>query len=484
MDYPVAAELANISWWQQFEDPVLNELITIALNENKDLRIAAARVEEFAGSLQTTRSGFFPQVQYGGSASRDNPSLERTIPSLAQGGERPTSTFLTAFNVGWELDIWGRLQRANEAARADLLSAEEGRQAVILTIVSAVAVSYVELLSLDNQLNISRQTLATREKWLRMFEKKNTGGQVSNLELAQARSEYEQIASYIPTIERLVALRENSLSVLLGRNPGEIMRGKTLEMLNSPEVPQGLPSDLLIRRPDIKQREQDLIAANARIGVARTQYFPSISLTGLWGFASSSLSNLFVSSANLWQFGGDIVGPIFTGGRIEGEIIQAEAIQKQLLNVYLLTIQTAFREVEDALISIQKFRELQKIQVRHLSALKDYVNFARNRYDTGFSSYLEVMDAERDLYLAQIKYVQTEQDIFTAIVASYKAMGGGWVTEQDHQPDQPGKASLHDAGFDEECTIRLARRLAARFGQEIVIDPANPQAEELYSLKY
>ena len=308
VDYSAAADIANISWWNQFNDPVLNELIETALNENKDLKIAAARVEKFIGRLKVTNSRFLPQIGYDAGTSRDSRSLERSIPSLANASQRSIPTFLTTIDVAWEFDIWGRLQRANEATRAQLLSAEEGHQAVILTVVSNVAISYVEMLCLEKELRIYKQTLAIRKDWLDLCEEKVSGGQLTDLELAQARSAHEEIAVHIPKIERLIALKENSLSVLLGRNPGAITTDKDLDMLVIPELPSDLPSDLLARRPDIKLKEQNLIAANAQVEIARTQYLPAISLTGLFGYASDSLSNLFVSSANLWQIGADTVG--------------------------------------------------------------------------------------------------------------------------------------------------------------------------------
>ena len=427
VDYSAAADIANISWWNQFNDPVLNELIETALNENKDLKIAAARVEEFIGRLKITNSRFLPQIGYDAGTSRDSRSLERSIPSLANASQRSIPTFLTTIDVAWEFDIWGRLQRANEATRAQLLSAEEGHQAVILTVVSNVAISYVEMLCLEKELRIYKQTLAIRKDWLDLCEEKVSGGQLTDLELAQARSAHEEIAVHIPKIERLIALKENSLSVLLGRNPGAITTDKDLDMLVIPELPSDLPSDLLARRPDIKLKEQNLIAANAQVEIARTQYLPAISLTGLFGYASDSLSNLFVSSANLWQIGADTVGVIFDGGRIKGEVIQAEAIKEQLLNEYLLTIQTAFREVEDALVSLKKLKEIQKIQDRHLNALEDYVYHARNRFDAGYVDYLVVMIAEKGLHNARINYAQTEKDIFITIITFYKAIGGGWI---------------------------------------------------------
>lgn len=427
VEYPAAAEAANTAWWEQFQDPVLTGLVKTALNENKDLRIAAARVEEFAGRLQSVRSGFFPQLDYQASAVRKSRS-QKAVTSLPIGGDRRNTIDQISASVSWELDVWGRIRRATEAARADMLAAEESRQAVILTLVSDVADAYVALLSLDNLLATANETLASRREYLNLFERKSAGGQVSALELAQVRSAYEQVAESIPEIERRIALQENALSVLLGRNPGRIERGRTLDTLAMPEIPQGIPSDLLLRRPDIRQSEQNLIAANAIIGVARAQYFPSISLTGLFGYASTALSHLFENAAGLWSVGAEAAGPVFTGGRISGQVRSAEAQQQQLLHAYLGTIQTAFKEVNDSLVSIQKIRELLTVQDRHVAALKEYALFAHNRYNAKYASYVEVLDAERSLFNTQLDNIQTRNRLFAALVNTYKTMGGGWVT--------------------------------------------------------
>ncbi len=423
----IAADTANTAWWEQFQDPVLNELIQTALNENKDVRIAAARVEEFGGRLESIRSGYFPQVGYQAGAVRESRSLNLPIP--LPGVDRRNTIDRVAGSAGWELDLWGRIKRASEAARADLLSAEEARQAVILTLVSDVADSYITLLSLDKLLEIAKETLASRQEFLDLFQRKFAGGQISGMELAQVRSAYEQVAESIPDIERRIVLEENALSVLLGRNPGAIKRGKTLDALVFPAIPQGIPSDVLLRRPDIRQSEQNLIAANARIGVARTQYFPTISLTGLFGFASTSLSHLFDADSAFWTVGAGAAGPLFTGGRISGEVRTAEAQQQQLLNAYLGTIQTAFKEVNDSLVSVQKMRELLTVQDRRVVALKEYTSLAHNRYDAKYVSYIEVLDAERSLFDSQVSNVRTQNDLFGALVSTYKTMGGGWVTE-------------------------------------------------------
>jgi multidrug efflux system outer membrane protein len=434
IDYPAAAEVSNTRWWQQFGDPVLNQLIDTALRENKDVRIAAARVLEFAARVEITRSGYFPQIGYQGDASRNQAS--RDAFGGISSGDRTYNNYTAAVNLGWELDLWGRISRATEATRAELLAQEENRRSVILSLVSTVATSYVTLRQLDRQLEISQQTLASRSELLRLFEMKFKGGVISELELAQVRTEYEQAAAAIPVIERRIALTENAISILLGRNPGPVARGRDIDALVQPAVPAGLPSTLLERRPDIRAAEQNLVAANARIGVARAQYFPVISLTGLLGYASEQLDDLLQGSANLWSAGGAALGPIFTGGRLSAQVAASEAVQRQALVGYLQTVQTAFREVDDALVNVQKSREQLATEARRVAALAEYANLARLRYDEGYASYIEVLDAQRSLFDAELQYVAVQGDVYASLVGTYKAMGGGWVTQAQATADQ------------------------------------------------
>ena len=432
IEYAEAANVVNTAWWEQFNDPVLNDLINTALEQNRDVRIAAARVEQFAANLKITRSEFFPQLGYGLSGSRD-----KTPPGLLPLDTDPvTETYQATINAGWELDVWGRIRRASEAGRAQLLAAEEGRRTVILTLVSSVATSYVTLRSLDRQLEIARSTVQTRRESVDLFEKQFRGGIVAELQLSQARSEYEQALAAVPALERQIGQLENALSVLLGRNPGPIPRGLSLDELAFPGIPAGLPSDLLERRPDIRQAEQNLIAANARIGVARAEYFPRISLTGLAGFVSGDLSELFNSENETWGAGANALGTIFTGGRVSGGVQQAEAGQKEALQRYLQSLQIAFREVNDALVETQKTREEQEAQGRRVSALETYARLAQMRYDNGYSSYIEVLDAQRSLFSAELNYVQSQSGVFVGLINTYKAMGGGWVTEAEAKANE------------------------------------------------
>ena len=431
-----ARDLANTAWWTQFRDPVLVELVRIALVENKDLRIATARIEEFAGRFRSTRADLFPQIGYSVSAAGQRTSEVGPLPP-SPGMDNPESVYDTLFTVTWELDVWGRIRRLSEAARAELLASEEGRRTVILTLVSSVAGGYVNLRDLDKQLAISHGTVKTRDEALQLFEKRFQGGVISEVELAQVRSEYEAALATIPQIETSIAQNENALSVLLGRDPGPIRRARSIDELALPEVPAGLPSELLARRPDLRQAEQNLIAANARIGAARALYYPRIALTGLFGFSSVELSDLFMGSAHTWQFAGSLIGPIFTAGAIEGTVEQAESQQQQLLAAYERAIQNAFREVDDALIGHRKSRERLATQARQIDALRHYARLARLRFEGGYTSYLEVLDAERSLFNVELSHAQTQNDVIQALINTYKAMGGGWVTEADKLAGEP-----------------------------------------------
>jgi len=458
VDVPQAAEVVNTGWWRQFDDKVLDTLVDTALRNNRDIRIAAARIEEFAALADVARSGLFPQIGYDGGAGRSKLSLD-TVNGVPPGIARTNDLYNASLNVGWELDFWGRIRRATESARANLLAQEEARRTVILSLVTAVAAGYVDLRSLDRQLEIAQHTLDARAESVRLFELKFEGGVVSELEVAQVRSEYEQAAVRVPALERQVALRENSLSVLLGRNPGPIPRGKTVDELILPEVPPGMPSELLERRPDIRLAEQNLISANAQIGVAKAQYFPTISLSGLFGYASTSLSDLFRSSANLWDINAAALGPIFSGGRLSGQLRASRAVQRQVLYGYLQAVQSAFREVDDALVTTQKLRQELAAQGRQVKALADYARLAQLNYDEGQVSYIEVLDSQRRLFDSELLYAQTQNAVFASLIAVYKTMGGGWVVAAedianevdfpaDSQPTSPAGAQPGKLGPD------------------------------------
>lgn len=417
-----AKDLADTAWWEQFKDPVLNELVAAALRENKDLLIATARIEEYAGRYGISRADLFPQVGLGTDVYRQR----NTLPGASE--TSIYKSYTSILSASWEIDLWGKIRRQNEAARAQFLASEEGRRGVILSLVSNVAGGYINLRDLDRQLEISIETANTRKASYQVFLDRYGGGVISLLELNQSKSQYEEALANIPAIEKSIAQQENALSFLLGRNPGPIERGRSIDDLVVPAVPAGLPSVLLDRRPDIRQSEQNLIAANAQIGAAKAAYFPTISLTGLTGSASSSLSDLFESSTRIWQYGATLGLPIFTAGRLSGQVQVAEAQQQQMLFDYQKTIQNAFREVNDALVDQNRTRAQLATQALQVQSLQQYADAARLRYDNGYSSYIEVLDAERSLFNAQLQYTRTQQTLLQSMINFYKAMGGGWTT--------------------------------------------------------
>ena len=437
-----ARDLVNTAWWVQFNDPVLNGLVRTALDENKDLLIATARIEEFFGRYFSTRGDQFPSA--GGSADAFRQRLSEKGLTRIDGKDNPYNQYEAFINAGWEIDFWGKFRRATEAARAELLATEEARRTVVLTLVSAVATAYMDIRALDKQLEITKNTADSRKDTLDLFLLRFQNGIISEVDLSQAESEYEDALARIPDIERAIGQTENALSVLLGRNPGAIPRGLTIDELALPAVPAGVPSELLERRPDILRAEQALIAANARIGVAKSLYFPTISLTGAFGTVSTDLSNLFTAASRTWNFGVPVSVPLFTAGRIGGEVKAAEAAQQLAVYSYQQSIQNAFREVEDALIDRSKSGQRLEALNRQLKALRNYARLARMRYDEGYTSYLEVLDADRSLFNVELAYTGSQNSQFKSLINIYKAMGGGWVENAERtMPVQP----LMEAGF-------------------------------------
>jgi len=427
---------ADSSWWEAFGDTVLSSLIETSLQNNADVRIAAARVEEFMGLYGVTRSDFFPKINAGAAGFRGQSILG---PS-GEEGRATRNLFDVNVSASWEIDIWGKIRRASEAARADLLGAEEARRAITVSIVGLVAESYIQLLALDKQLSIARRTVASRSHSLELFRERLAKGDVSELEMSQIESHYWLARAQVPILERQIALQESALSVLLGQNPGPIARGSLLDSLQMPQVPVGLPSDLLAQRPDVREAEERLRAANARIGVAKSLYFPSISLTGIFGSASSDLSNLFTTSAQTWRLGGTLLQPIFRWGEISGQVAASEAIQQQTLHDYVRAVQNAFADAENALVSRTRTQEERDAVSQQVDALQSYERLSRMRYRDGVTSYLEVLDAERSLFDTELGYAQTQARLLQSVVALYRAFGGGWVdwaSERAFLPEDP-----------------------------------------------
>jgi multidrug efflux system outer membrane protein len=425
-----AAQTADIQWWTQFGDPVLDQLITEALAHNTNVQIAAANVDQAAAVLSQTRSQLFPTVGYGASATRER-TREPSFAPLLSNYPNPASAYQAALQVSWEIDLWGRIRRQSEAAYANVLATDEARRGVILSLVAQVASSYLQLRGLDAQLSVARQTLQTYKESVDLFTLQFQYGQVSLMNVAQAQSQYETAAAQIPLLESQIAQTQNSLAVLIGRDPGSIVRGKSVYDLALPLVPAGVPSALLERRPDLLQAEQQLIAANAQIGAAKALYFPTISLTGAFGHVSSDLSKLFSGPTRVWSYAGSLAGPIFSFGAVSGQVAQSEAAQQAALLNYQLSIRNAFADVDNALVANQKLQEQLDAQVKLVAALKQYSDLARMQYDGGYTSYSTVLQAEQALFPAELNLASLRAQVFASSVNIYKAMGGGWVAQAD-----------------------------------------------------
>ena len=422
---PGTAQLIDAPWWSAFDDPRLDALIRIALEENKDLRIAALRVEQYNAQLQVAKSEERPQARVYAQRSRDAVSQNRFIP-LVNGAYPVGNVYEIGGAVTWELDFWGRVRRANESALADLIATEEDRRALVLSVVSKVALGYVALLGLDRELELHRLAAASRRESMLLLEKKLEGGGVGEQPYLKAKAEYEEALAELSVKEAEIRLLEHALSALLGRDPGPIKRGKPLTALTLPPIPEGLPADLLVQRPDVRKAEQELVSANARIGVVKSQYYPTIALTAQYGFASAELNKLLQASSNVSSFGVNLLGPVFTAGRVAGQVREAEAIQQQKAMTFVLSVQTALREVEDALVLYRETWQRSVIRSRQVEALRAHGQSALRRYEGGRSSYLDVLDAERSTFAGEVQQNQARRDQYSALIAVYKAMGGGW----------------------------------------------------------
>jgi len=436
VDYPEAASVANLGWWTQFGDSALDTLIETALRENRDIQAAAARVDQFIGALQTTRAQFYPQIGYNANASR-NRLTEHGLAPLPPGFDPYYSLYRGSLGASWQIDLFGRIRRQSEAAQAQVFVSEQGRRGVILSVVTSVAASYIVLRALDRQLVIAHTSAANYADTLRIFELRYQYGVVSQVEVAQALSLYQLALAAIPAIEQQIVAQENLISILLGQNPGSIPRGRTIDELIAPAVPPDLPSTLLERRPDIVQAEQNLVAANANVGVARSFYYPTITLTGLLGSASLAFGNFLTGPASTWAVAAGLAGPIFTFGAIEGQVKTAEAAQREALAFYQATILNAFRETNDALIGAVKKREEAEAKANRVMALRDFARLSRLKYDNGYADYIEVLYSENVLFDAELIAVLAKAERYTELVNVYKAMGGGWVDEAEMFAPKP-----------------------------------------------
>jgi len=415
------ASLGDEKWWEVFEDKELQGLIRTALQNNYDVRIAAERVLEAQAQLGITRADQLPSLGVGGNiTSIRNPAVG-PIPAyeVTQGQ--------VSASAAWNLDFWGRYRRATESARATLLANQWAQKEVLATLVANVASSYFLLRQLDLQLEISKRTLSSRQDSLELTKTLEQHGLNTLLDVRQSEQLVYTAASEVPDLERQIAQQENAISILLGNNPGDIPRGlKLTEQPHAPEVPVGLPSALLERRPDIREVEQNLIAANAQIGVARSAYFPQISLTANAGYQSAALTDLFTGPAGVWTLAGTLTQPIFEGGRLKSGVRLAEAQNEQLLLAYQQAIQGAFRDVSSALVAYRKNREFRIQQQNLVDSARDAARLSEIRFKAGSTDYLEVLTNETNSFSAELALAQAQGNELNALVQLYQALGGGW----------------------------------------------------------
>jgi multidrug efflux system outer membrane protein len=415
-----AASFADLPWWQVFQDPKLQELIRTALKQNYDLQLATERIGAERAQLAITRSSLFPQVQGEGNF---NGGKEQFFPAKS-------NLFLLTGDAAFQLDLFGKLRRATEAARAELLATQEAQHTVTLTLVSDVASDYFTLLQLDLELQITQNTVSTQQDSVKLTSFRLDNGVATKLDVLQAQQVLDTANSQIPDLERQIGQEEDAISILLGEYPHGVQRGHPLEeQVLPPEVPPGLPSALLERRPDIREAEQTLIAANADIGVAKAEFFPQISLTGAGGGAfgrSGLFAGMLASQNPVWSYGAQVSQPIFTGGALRGNLHLAESQHEQALTAYKQAVQHAFGDVSDALIGYQKFHEVRVRQEQTVKDLTESVRLSNMRYQGGTTTYLEVLDGQRSLFDAELVLAAARGNEYQSLVQLYKALGGGW----------------------------------------------------------
>lgn len=426
-----SASLADLPWWEVFQDEALRALIGEALANNYDLRIAASRVEQARARAGIARSEFFPQIDGEFDATRGKNAV---LGAPAPGAPRDNA-FLLAAGLAWEIDLWGRIRRTNEAARADLFASEAFRRGIVLTLTSDVAASYFELRELDLELEISRRTVEAYTKMYDLFERKFTGGVSSKLGMLRAEAALASAAAVVPDLERRTAEVENRLSVLLGRVPGPIPRGKTLvEQPTPPQVPVGVPAQLLERRPDILEAEQRLIAANALVGVSISNFLPRIGLTALAGGVSTELSDILEKRNAVWSIAGVATTPIFQGGAIYYDWQRAKAEWEEASLFYELTTLAALRDVSDSLVAREKYAAEREARAKAVVALQESVRISTVRYVDGRADYFEVLNAQQDLFPAELTLARVEANQLVSLVRLYRALGGGWSQYAAPQP--------------------------------------------------
>jgi outer membrane protein, multidrug efflux system len=432
-----AQSLANTPWWELFDDPQLQDLIRAALVENKDLLIAVERIEEARARYGFTRANLYPRVDGNATVGHLHTSAGSLVHTpegdLGADDGRDTEIYVATADVSWEIDFFGRVRRATEAERALFLGTEEARRAVALTLVADVAEAYLELRDFDRRLEIARRTIGSLQESLQLASDRFEGGLTSELDMRQAEAELRSVEAVVFDLERLIAMKENELSVLLGRSPGPIVRGRPLDEQRRPgDVPAGLPAELLDRRPDIRVAEQNLAAATANIGEAKALLFPRIALTGSFGLASTEIDNFFDSTS--WNLLGNLLQPIFNAGQNKRRVEIAESRQRQLVYEYQRTILLAFQEAEDALVAYRKTGELHQAQTARALAVRKVLDLSETRYRGGVTAYLEVLDAQRSLFGAEIAEAEAFGSHLVWLVRLYKALGGGWPAEPPPPP--------------------------------------------------
>jgi outer membrane protein, multidrug efflux system len=426
---------ADQDWWQVYRDETLQTLIREALTNNYDLRIAVTRVEQARAVAMQARSQFVPSVNYNGAVSRGRNDL---FGSAYPNNGITTGSAVATLNAFWEVDLWGRVRRLNESARAQFLASEEARRGVRLSLLSEVATAYFQLQELDQELEIVERTTNSFGESLKIFTDRVQGGTASDLEESRAEAALADATAALPAVREEISTTENELSVLLGRNPGPMTRSAQFSTnMLPPEVPAGLPSALLERRPDVRQTEQLLRSANAQIGESVAEFFPTIGLTTFFGKISPELSAFTLGGANAWGAGAEVAGPLFEGGRLVGQYRQAKAARDEARLRYQQTALTAFSEVSDALVSRERLAEIREQQAREVKALERAVRVSTERYLAGKASYYEVLEAQQQLFPTELNLARTERDQLLTIVALYKALGGGWEDDARVKPSSP-----------------------------------------------
>jgi multidrug efflux system outer membrane protein len=429
---PEAVSIADLPWWEVFEDPVLEQLVLEAIGANLDLRAAVARVQQARALVGVAQSPFYPQVSYEGSAGRQGQ------PELLGQPNEDFDLFYGAFALAWEIDVWGRIRRSNEAAQEALLATDQFRRGVLLSLVTEVAQAYLTLLELDRELEIARETAVSFQETLDLFTRRFQGGVGDRLQVTRAEAALALTEAQIPDLEQQIVAQENAINVLLGRNPGPVPRGTPLvERPLPPETPPGLPSDLLERRPDVRQAEHTIASANAEVGVAIANFFPRIGLTALYGGQSTDLKDIVKDSFNVWNVAGNAAGPLFQGFLLLEQYRAQVANWEETKALYRQTVITAFAEVSNVLTAQTKLALVRTAQERAVRAYQESVRLSRLRYDSGLANYYEVLEAQQQLFPAELTLAQVQLDQLLTVVSLYRALGGGWKLSDAQWQQQP-----------------------------------------------